>query len=109
MAAPKATVGGQRSPIEVALAARDSAGVRAAIESGCDVNAPFADGLTALCRASALGERRIVKLLLSAGAEVDAVPKRLEDEESEISSTSVSDQVAAALRAQCPPASRRHA
>ena len=42
----------------MALAARDCEGVKSAIANGADVNAPFADGLTPLCRASALGEKR---------------------------------------------------
>ena len=66
----------ERGPLEVALATSDCDGVRAAIARGEDVDAPFADGLTALCRASALGERRILRLLLAAHADVDAVPSR---------------------------------
>ena len=66
----------ERGPLELALAARDYEGVRKAIADGADVNLPFADALTPLCRAAALGERRILKVLLSAGANVDAVAGR---------------------------------
>ena len=48
----------KRSPLEIAIANRDGDGVRAAIADGADLNAPFADGLTPLCRAAALGEKR---------------------------------------------------
>ena len=65
-----------RGPLETALAARDCDGVRLAIADGADVNKPFGDGLTPLCRASALGEWRILKLLIAANAEVDAAPVR---------------------------------
>ena len=58
-----------KSPLELALAARDCAGVQKAIEDGAELDLPFGDGLTPLCRASALGERRIVKLLLNGKGE----------------------------------------
>ena len=67
-----------RGPLEAALAARDCDAVRKAIEAGADVNAPFGDGLTPLCRMAALGERRILKLLLCAKATVDASACRTE-------------------------------
>ena len=53
-----------------------SAGVRLAIADGEDTSRAFADGLTPLCRMAALGERRILKLLLAAKAHVDARPGR---------------------------------
>ena len=65
-----------KSSLEIALAARDCAGVQAAIEEGADLNVPFADGLTPLCRASALGERRMMKILLNSRADVDAATGR---------------------------------
>ena len=66
-----------KNPLELALAARDCAAVQAVIESGeIDLNTPFGDGLTPLCRAAALGERRIVKLLLNAKVNVNAVTGR---------------------------------
>ena len=63
-----------RGPLELALAARDVEAVRVAIANGADVNQCFADGLTPLCRMAALGERRILKLLLSANANPDQRP-----------------------------------
>ena len=56
-----------------------STGVRLAITNGEDASRAFADGLTPLCRMAALGERRILKILLAANAEVNARPGRSTD------------------------------
>jgi ankyrin repeat protein len=58
---------------------RVSAGVRLAITNGEDASRAFADGLTPLCRMAALGERRILKILLAARADVNARPGRSTD------------------------------
>ena len=66
-----------RTELELALTSRDKSAVAAALAKGEDVvNQPFDDGLTALCRTAALGEWRILKLLLAAKANVDAVPTK---------------------------------
>ena len=93
------TTAAARGPLEIALAARDcdgvctasshqktcaaltcqarmSTGVRLAIANGEDASRAFADGLTPLCRMAALGERRILKVLIAAKADVDARPAR---------------------------------
>ena len=93
------TTAAARGPLEIALTARDcdgvctasshqktcaaltcqarmSAGVRLAIANGEDASRAFADGLTPLCRMAALGERRILKVLIAAKADVDARPAR---------------------------------
>ena len=93
------TTAAARGPLEIALAARDCdgvctasshqktcaaltcqarvpAGVRLAIANGEDASRAFADGLTPLCRMAALGERRILKVLIAAKADVDARPAR---------------------------------
>ena len=67
-AARLSIAGMSRSPLELALAARDVERVRSCISDGSDVDLPFGDGLTPLCRAAALGERKILKLLLAANA-----------------------------------------
>ena len=74
MAVNKTVSAPNRGPLELALAARDVEAVRVAISSGADVNQSFADGLTPLCRMAALGERRILKLLLNANANPDQQP-----------------------------------
>jgi hypothetical protein len=74
MAVNKKVSAPHRGPLELALAARDVEAVRVAIASGADVNQCFADGLTPLCRMAALGERRILKLLLNANANPDQRP-----------------------------------
>ena len=102
---PSTTPAAARGPLEIALAARDCdgahslqptsarppliahaphvprvfAGVRLAITNGEDASRAFADGLTPLCRMAALGERRILKILLAANAEVNARPGRSTD------------------------------
>ena len=87
----------KRSPLEIALAARDAGGVRASIEGGADINLPFADNLTPLCRAAALGAQRILKLLLAAGATVDATPSRSDCPDGSVVATHVAETGFAAL------------
>jgi hypothetical protein len=72
------------------LCPRLSTGVRLAIANGEDASRAFADGLTPLCRMAALGERRILKVLLGARADVDARPSRSADG---VKLSAVADQV----------------
>ena len=62
------------SPARLADAAeeRDTANIRALLEQGADVNAPQADGMTALHWAAYRDDLETVKLLLEAGAGVTA-------------------------------------
>ena len=53
--------------------------MRLAITNGEDASRAFADGLTPLCRMAALGERRILKILLAAKADVNSRPGRSAD------------------------------
>ena len=66
----------KKGPLELALAQRSAEAARQAISDGALVNEPFADGLTPLCRAAALGEKKILKLLVAANADLDAAPRR---------------------------------
>ena len=67
----------ERTALEKALSLTDVDMVRRAIANGADVNLPFSDALTPLCRAAAVGERRILKQLLLAKADVDRTAKRV--------------------------------
>ena len=69
----------ERTALEKALSLTDVDMVRRAIANGADVNLPFSDALTPLCRAAAVGERRILKQLLLAKADVDRTAKRVSE------------------------------
>src|SRR3954452_19237841 len=60
------------SPIADAAMRRDTAAVRSLIKRHVDVNAPQGDGTTALHWAASHGDVNEIKLLLGAGAKVDA-------------------------------------
>ena len=70
-----------------------STGVRLAISNGEDASRAFADGLTPLCRMAALGERRILKILLASKAEVNARPGRAATDGGGAQLSAVADQV----------------
>ncbi len=55
-----------------AAAEQDAEAVRALVREGVDVNAPRADGTTALLWAAHWDDRELVELLVEAGADVDA-------------------------------------
>src|SRR5438874_8822802 len=63
------------SPVADAAMRGDTAGVRALIRQRADVNAPQGDGMTALHWAASHGDATEVKLLLGAGAHVDATTR----------------------------------
>src|SRR5207245_2805456 len=60
------------SPVADAAMRGDTAAVRALIRRHADVNAPQGDGMTALHWAASHGDAAEVRLLISAGAHVDA-------------------------------------
>ena len=63
------------SPIADAAMRGDGASVRALIQEGADVNAPQGDGMTALHWAALNGDAELTTLLVSAGANVEAVTR----------------------------------
>jgi len=75
LAAVSATSIPPDSPVADAAMRGDTAGVRALIKGRADVNAPQGDGMTALHWAASHGDAAEVKLLLGAGARVDATTR----------------------------------
>ncbi len=65
--------GSADSPLADAVKNRDMAGARALLKQHADVNAPSADGTTALHWAAKWNDAEMVTLLVAAGAKVDAV------------------------------------
>src|SRR5687767_15047902 len=63
------------SPVADAVMRGDSLQARALIKQGMDVNAAQADGMTALHWASTRGDASSARMLLYAGARVDAVTR----------------------------------
>jgi uncharacterized protein len=64
---------GSDAPLADAIRAKDSASVRALLDRGVDVNAPQADGMTALHWAVRQDHPKTAETLLRAGADVNAV------------------------------------
>ena len=60
----------------------DNAAVRSLIDGGADVNAPQADGATALHWAAHYGDSDLARLLLEAGADASVAPLRFATEAS---------------------------
>ncbi|WP_419860357.1 ankyrin repeat domain-containing protein [Candidatus Palauibacter sp.] len=63
------------SPVADAAMTGDLASVRALLSDGADVNAPQGDGMTALHWAARAANTDLARLLLEAGAEVDAATR----------------------------------
>lgn len=63
------------SPVADAVMKRDTARVRLLLKQGADVNAAQGDGMTALHWAAALGEAEMAKMLVYAGARLEAVTR----------------------------------
>ena len=71
-AAPAGAGAGAGTPLVEAVRAGDAAAVRALLQRGVDVNAPTADGTTALHWAAHLDDPDAVDVLLAAGADAAA-------------------------------------
>ena len=63
------------APVADAAMRRDSAKVRALLKQGADVNAAQGDGMTALHWAAAAGDADVARMLVYAGARVDAATR----------------------------------
>ncbi|MBC7896750.1 MAG: ankyrin repeat domain-containing protein, partial [Cytophagaceae bacterium] len=63
------------APVADAVMKRDTARVRLLIKQGADVNAAQGDGMTALHWAAALGDADLAKMLVFAGARVEAATR----------------------------------
>lgn len=63
--------------LDHAVRREDLSAVGEFLRSGVDVNQPFADGLTALMVASALGNTQLVEILLTAGADPRIVERQM--------------------------------
>ena len=71
-AAPSLAAGPPDARLVEAAARGDAAQVRALLQQGADVNAPYGDGATALHWAAHRDDRELADLLMRAGAAVDA-------------------------------------
>ncbi|MFN8667982.1 MAG: ankyrin repeat domain-containing protein [Gemmatimonadaceae bacterium] len=73
--ARRAFDGGVEAPVADAAMRRDSSRVRALIREGADVNAAQGDGMTALHWAASHGDASSARMLIAAGARLDAVTR----------------------------------
>jgi ankyrin repeat protein len=74
-AAPATFEPANESPVADAAMRRDRATVRALLQKGADVNAAQGDGMTALHWAATHGDAELARILIYAGARVEAVTR----------------------------------